>query len=86
MFAHLNRQEVGEVEVGENSNVAGYVTEKIANAFMGSTVPIYYGTRDIFKLFNKDAFIYYDVRHPEIRGTIQSPPGNKRHHPEPTRK
>ena len=50
--------------VMENSNVAGYVTEKIANAFMGSTVPIDYGTRDIFKLCNKDAFIYYDVQRP----------------------
>ncbi|KAL9178441.1 hypothetical protein ACHAXT_003771 [Thalassiosira profunda] len=51
--------------VMENSNVKGYVTEKIANAFMASTVPIYYGTTDIFKLFNKDAFIYYDIQDPQ---------------------
>lgn len=51
--------------VMENSNVKGYVTEKIANAFMASTIPIYYGTTDIFKLFNKDAFIYYDIHDPQ---------------------
>lgn len=48
----------------ENANFGGYVTEKIVNAFMGGAIPIYYGTLDIFKLFNKDAFVYYDVQNP----------------------
>ena len=51
--------------VMENGNAKGYVSEKIANAFMASTIPIYYGTTDVFKLFNKDAFIYYDVHDPQ---------------------
>jgi hypothetical protein len=50
--------------VMENSNVKGYITEKIANAFIASTIPIYYGTTEIFKLFNKEAFIYYDIHNP----------------------
>jgi hypothetical protein len=51
--------------VMENHNVQGYVTEKIANAFMASTIPIYYGTPEIFEMFNKDAFIYYDIKNPQ---------------------
>lgn len=47
--------------VMENDNVDGYVSEKIADAFMAGTIPIYYGTRDIFNIFNKNAFVYYDV-------------------------
>ena len=50
--------------VMENKNFDGYVSEKIASAFLDSTVPIYYGTADIFKKFNRKAFIYYDVKNP----------------------
>ena len=49
----------------ENQKARGYVTEKIVNAFQSITVPIYYGTTDVFKLFNKDAFIYYDIHDPQ---------------------
>ena len=51
--------------VMENSNAPGYVTEKIANAFMAGTIPVYYGTKDVFRLFNPDAFIYYDIEEPQ---------------------
>ena len=34
-------------------------------AFLGNTIPIYYGTTDVFKLFNKNAFIYYDIHDPQ---------------------
>ena len=50
--------------VMENSNKPGYVTEKIANAFIAGAIPVYYGTRDVFKIFNPDAFIYYDIEQP----------------------
>lgn len=43
----------------------GYVSEKIVLGFAIGAIPIYYGTTEIFKLFNKDAFIYYDVKAPE---------------------
>ena len=48
----------------ENKKYPGYVTEKILMAFLGGTIPIYYGTRDVFHIFNKDAFVYYDCDDP----------------------
>lgn len=49
----------------ENTNRDGYVTEKILHAFLSGSVPIYWGTRDVFKLFNEKAFIYYDIANPK---------------------
>ena len=49
----------------EHSNSDGYVTEKILMAFMAGCVPIYYGTTEIFDLFNKEAFIFYDIDSPQ---------------------
>ena len=51
--------------VMENLNKEGYITEKIVNAFLGGAIPIWYGTREIFDIFNKDAFVYYDIENPE---------------------
>lgn len=34
-------------------------------AFLAGTVPVYYGTEEVFDIFNRDAFIYYDVKNPE---------------------
>ena len=42
----------------ENSDVDGYVTEKIMNAFHSGAIPIYWGTSYVKKLFNEKAFIY----------------------------
>lgn len=33
------------------------MTEQIYNAFRGNTVPIFWGNRNIYKLFNKGSFI-----------------------------
>ena len=49
----------------ENTKKDGYVTEKIINAFLGGCVPIYYGTEDVFQLFNIKAFVYYDIENPK---------------------
>lgn len=46
--------------VMENTDAPGYVTEKILLAFLGGAVPIYYGTSDVFKLFNREAVVYYE--------------------------
>jgi len=40
-------------------------TEKIVNAFLGGSVPIWYGTREIFKIFNRKAFVFYDPHTPQ---------------------
>eukprot|EP01062_Namystynia_karyoxenos_P080832 TRINITY_DN8775_c0_g1_i1.p1 TRINITY_DN8775_c0_g1~~TRINITY_DN8775_c0_g1_i1.p1 ORF type:complete len:495 (+),score=153.70 TRINITY_DN8775_c0_g1_i1:179-1486(+) len=42
----------------ENSNSPQWVTERIVSAFMAGTVPIYWGTRDVFRYFNPRAMIY----------------------------
>ncbi|KAL7529846.1 hypothetical protein ACHAXR_005115 [Thalassiosira sp. AJA248-18] len=42
-----------------------YMTEKIMLAFAAGCVPIYYGPEDlIFDIFNKNAFVYYNVTDP----------------------
>lgn len=51
--------------VMENTRTDGYISEKILNAFAGGTVPIYYGTEDVFQVFNADAFVYFNDSHPE---------------------
>lgn len=43
--------------VFENDIVDGWITEKIFNAFLAGCIPIYDGTDDIYKYFNKDSFI-----------------------------
>ena len=41
----------------ENDIVDGWITEKIFNSFLAGCIPIYDGTDDIYKYFNKDSFI-----------------------------
>lgn len=41
----------------ENDIVNGWVTEKIVNSFLAGSIPIYEGTDDVYKYFNRDAFI-----------------------------
>jgi hypothetical protein len=43
----------------ENSpNVPGYMTEKILSPFVANSVPIYFGSDHILKLFNAKSFYY----------------------------
>jgi Glycosyltransferase family 10 (fucosyltransferase) C-term len=39
-----------------------YISEKLMNAFLGGCVPIYWGTEEVFNIFNRNAFIYMDVQ------------------------
>lgn len=41
----------------ENASYPGYATEKLYEAFLGNTVPIYWGSPTIFLDFNSDAFL-----------------------------
>ena len=52
--------------VMENSNVPGYISEKILFGYLGGCVPIYYGTKEIFDVFNPKSFIYYDIHQPQL--------------------
>ena len=47
--------------VMENILEPGYVTEKILGAFLSGTVPIYFGTEEVFDIFNRNAFVYYNT-------------------------
>ena len=47
--------------VMENADVPGYISEKILAAFLSGTVPIYYGSRFVFEIFNPKAFIFFDL-------------------------
>mmetsp|Transcript_7023 Transcript_7023/g.15523 ORF Transcript_7023/g.15523 Transcript_7023/m.15523 type:complete len:121 (+) Transcript_7023:1-363(+) len=51
--------------VMENNDAPGYVSEKILHAFLSGTVPIYFGSRFVFEIFNPKAFIFYDPTKPE---------------------
>jgi hypothetical protein len=41
----------------ENTNRPNYLTEKLANAYLGNTVPIYWGASKVRTWFNKDAIL-----------------------------
>ena len=41
----------------ENINKNGVATEKIYNAFRANTMPIYFGNKYIYNIFNKGSFI-----------------------------
>ena len=48
----------------ENSGAVGYISEKMFIAFMSGAIPVYYGTSEIFDVFNREAFIFWDVDDP----------------------
>jgi hypothetical protein len=49
----------------ENSDVDGYITEKLANAYLGDTVPIYWGNSNATKFINKKAIVNLEVYNEE---------------------
>jgi hypothetical protein len=48
----------------ENSLTQHYLSEKIIMAFLSGCVPIYFGSNEVFDIFNKDAFIFYNPQDP----------------------
>jgi hypothetical protein len=51
--------------VMENRAYSGYITEKLLDAFFGGCLPIYYGTQEVFDIFNPNAFLFYDIENPQ---------------------
>lgn len=49
--------------VFENSGTSGYITEKIVNAYLAETIPIYYGPakEQLAKFLNPKAYVHCDV-------------------------
>ena len=62
---HLVLQPYRFALVMENQKRNGYMTEKIVAAFLAGAIPIYYGTHEVFDIFHRDAFIYYDINNPQ---------------------
>ena len=46
----------------ESTKHAGFVTEKITDAFFSDTIPVYYGSEEVFKVFNHNAFVFCSSR------------------------
>ena len=47
---------------------SGFISANIIMAFSANTIPIYSGgvsETDLFDVFNKNAFIYYDIKNPQ---------------------
>ncbi len=44
----------------ENTSKSHYITEKLYNAYLGDTIPIYWGCPNALKWFNPNAFLYLD--------------------------
>jgi len=42
-----------------------YMTEKILMAFAAGCIPVYYGHQNIFHIFNKDSFVFYNISNPQ---------------------
>jgi len=51
--------------VMENTKTDGYVTEKLLHALLAGCLPIYYGSKDVYKIFREDAFVYFNVSSPQ---------------------
>jgi len=45
----------------ENSSIKDYWSEKLADSFLGFSLPIYYGCPNIFDYFSKDSIILIDI-------------------------
>lgn len=49
----------------ENLPKKSYITEKIYEAFLVNSVPIYWGADDIYQEFNQNCFVHFDSRSQE---------------------
>ena len=54
----------------ESTKHQGFVTEKITDAFYADTIPVYFGSEQVFSIFNEKAFIYCRGRE-DFERTIQ---------------
>ncbi len=44
----------------ENSKTPVYITEKIANAIIARTVPVYLGDPSVLRFINRDSIVFVD--------------------------
>ncbi|KAL7466773.1 hypothetical protein ACHAXS_013560 [Conticribra weissflogii] len=68
------------MEHSYDPEVPYYVTEKILLAFVGGCIPVYYGNPDIiFDMFNKKAFVFFNVSDPMPSLELVNSLENNRH-------
>jgi Glycosyltransferase family 10 (fucosyltransferase) C-term len=48
----------------ENSRTQHYLSEKIIMAFLAGCIPVYFGSIEVFDVFNKNAFVFYEISDP----------------------
>ena len=53
----------------ENSSVDDYWTEKLSDAFLGFSYPVYYGCRNIIEYFESDAMSIIDIN--DFKGSVK---------------
>jgi hypothetical protein len=53
----------------ENCSVDDYWTEKLSDAFLGFSYPLYYGCKNIDKYFDKDAMAIIDIN--DFKGSVE---------------
>lgn len=54
----------------ENSNIDNYWTEKIADAFLGFSIPVYYGCTNINTYFTENSFISINIKNKKTSFSI----------------
>ena len=64
-FSRVKFQDFRFMLLMEDANISGYITDRIIDGYMAGTVPIYYGTKQIFDIFNSKAFVYFDINNPQ---------------------
>ena len=64
-FNKMKFQDFRFMLIMEDANIPGYISERILDGFMSGTIPIYYGTTQVFDIFNPQAFVYYDINNPQ---------------------
>lgn len=55
----------------ENSDKDGYITEKVANAYLGDTIPIYWGNKNACEYLNKKSMVLLeDYKESDINNAL----------------
>ena len=73
-FGTFNPIHVGHLIIAnhmvENSDLDGYITEKIFQAFENNTIPIYWGNKNNYRFLNENAFIKYSTCEETIKKVL----------------
>ena len=65
IFNEIEKKDIGLVDYRfsiaiENDDTDCYFSEKLIDCFLTSTIPIYWGSKDVSKIFNDDGIIWLE--------------------------